>query len=277
MTYPDNRRRDDIKEEPLTGVGADEFMSSAPITDPADPYAHLTSNPTTAKINQPVDFDASRSHDCDHEPCVQYTFDFGDGSPPEKSNKPIVPHKYAHPGSYPVSVDILDKYGKTGKASCTQRVIDPKDPDAVGPPYAQLTSDPTESKVGQVVYFDASKSHDFKHEPCADFVFTFGDGSKPLHSKVPQVSHRYETRGVFPVSVQVTDRYGQNANAGLQQRVIDPEMQDPTDPYAHLRSTPTEAKTKEPVTFDASKSCDCNGEPVKKYVFDFGEGTKPVT
>ncbi len=54
-------------------------------------------------------------------------------------------------------------------------------------------------------------------------------------------------------------------------------MQDPTDPYANLRSEPTEAKTKEPVTFDASKSVDCNGDPVKKYVFDFGDGTKPVT
>eukprot|EP01084_Bolivina_argentea_P101889 182612_1 len=136
--YPDNRRRHEEKEEPSSGVGQDEFMSNIPPTDPADPYAHLSSNPTTAKINQPVDFDASKSHDCDHEPCVKYTFDFGDGSPKESSNKPIVPHKYQHPGSYPVTVEILDKYGKTGKASCTQRIIDPKNPTKMDPPYAQL-------------------------------------------------------------------------------------------------------------------------------------------
>ncbi len=52
-----------------------------------------------------------------------------------------------------------------------------------GPPYAQLTSDPSESSIGQVVYFDASKSHDFKEEPCEHFVFDFGDGSKLLHAK----------------------------------------------------------------------------------------------
>ena len=276
MTYPDNRLREEKKYDPDTGVGEDEFFSNNP-TDPADPYAHLTSNPTTQFVNKPVDFDASKSHDCDHEPCVKYVFDFGDGSPKETSDKPIVPHSYKYPGVYPVEVTVTDKYGKTGKAQCAQRIIDPKDPDAIGPPYAQLTSDPTESRVGQNVYFDASKSHDFKKEPVVDYVFDFGDGTKPLHSKVPKVTHPYEKRGAYPVTCEVTDKYGQKAKAGLQQRVIDPEMQDPLGPYAHLKSNPTEAKTKEPVEFDASKSCDCNGDPVKKYVFDFGDGSPKKT
>jgi len=275
-TYPDNQLRDEKEYEPDTGADEESFAWIPP-TDPADPYAHLTSNPTTAKVDQPVDFDASRSHDCDHEPCVKFVFDFGDGSPKVTSEKPIVQHPYKHAGVYPVTVQVTDKFGKTGNAQCTQRVIDPKDPEKLGPPYAQLTSDPTESKVGQVVYFDASKSHDFKNQPVEHYVFDFGDGSKLLHSKVPKVTHPYEKRGAYPVSVEVTDKYGQKASAKLQQRVIDPEMQDPLGPYAHLKSTPTEAKSKEPVTFDASKSMDCNGDPVKKYVFDFGDGTKPVT
>ena len=228
-------------------------------------------------VNKPVDFDASKSHDCDHAPCVKFVWDFGDGSPKETTKGPMTQHPYAYPGVYPVEVEVTDKYGKTGKAQCTQRIIDPKDPDKIGPPYAQLTSDPTESKVGQVVYFDASKSHDYQKKPVEHYVFDFGDGTKPLHSKVPKVTHPYAKRGAYPVTVEVTDKYGQKAKAGLQQRVIDPDMQDPGDPYAHLKGTPSEAKTKEPVEFDGSKSMDCDGEPVKKYVFDFGDGSKPVT
>eukprot|EP01083_Nonionella_stella_P001035 2995_1 len=278
-TYPQNQRRDEIKEESASGMDEETFSSEnpIPITDPADPYAHLTSNPSTAKVKEPVDFDASKSHDGDHEPCVSYTFDFGDGTPNVTSDKPIVPHPYEHPGSYPVSVVVTDKYGKTAEASLTQKVIDPNNPDVMGPPYAQLTGDPSESKVKQIVYFDASKSHDFKNGPCEHFVFNFGDGSNLLHSKVPKVTHPYQQRGVYPVTVEVTDRWGQKAHAGLNQRVVDPNMQDPTEPYAHLRSEPTEAKKDEPVTFDGSKSIDCDGDPVKKYVFDFGDDTKPVT
>ena len=86
-TYPDNRLREEKEYPPDTGVGEDQLFSGNP-TNPADPYAHLTSNPTTQFVNKPVDFDASKSHDCDHEPCVKIVWNYGDVSPLETTSEP---------------------------------------------------------------------------------------------------------------------------------------------------------------------------------------------
>ena len=88
-------------------------------------------------------------------------------------------------------------------------MIDPKTPNEIGPPYAQLTGTPPTTKVGQMATFDASKSHDYQNKPCEMFVFEFGDGTKPVHSKSPVVKHAYDQRGAYPVTVEVTDKYGQ--------------------------------------------------------------------
>lgn len=274
--YPNNQKRDDEKYDPDSGTLPEESFSFTP-PDPSNPYAHLSSTPTVPTINNPVTIDASKSHDADKQPCVAYTFDFGDGTAPVTSKDPVLKHSYKSPGSYPVSVSVTDKYGKTGTANLTQRVVDPQSPTAMGPPYAQLTSNPTESKVQQPTYFDASKSHDFKQNQCEHFVFNFGDKSKLLHSKTPKVTHRYTKRGVYSVSVSAQDKFGQTATAGLDQRVVDPTMSDPGNPSAHLSSEPSEAKTKENVTFDASKSRDYAGNKCKKFLFDFGDNTKPMT
>eukprot|EP01084_Bolivina_argentea_P192607 330613_1 len=50
-----------------------------------------------------------------------------------------------------------------------------------------------------------------------------------------------------------------------------------TAPYAHLSCKPKYVKENEYVIFDASKSIDCNNEPVKKYIFNFGDNTKKST
>merc|ERR1719203_2680162 len=182
---------------------------------------------------------------------------------------PYTEHPYAHPGTYPVKVIVTDKYGKNADASLQQRVIDPKNPNEIGPPYATLTDKPDITKVGEPVTFDASKSHDFEKKPCSMFVFDFGDGTRPIHSEKPVIEHVYKERGAYPVTCHVTDKHGQKAQASLTHRVIDPSLPDPTNPIAAVTSTPSEANPNEPVTFDASKSKDCDGDPVKTYVWDF--------
>ena len=58
---------------------------------------------------QPVDFDASKSHDGDKKPCVKFTWDFGDDSPKKTTKGPKTKHPYKHPGVYPVTVVVEDK------------------------------------------------------------------------------------------------------------------------------------------------------------------------
>ncbi len=155
-----------------------------------------------------------------------------------------------------------------------QRVNDPKNP---LPPYAQLDSDPPTQNIKKPVRFDASKSHAVDKKSCVNYVFDSGDGTPTVSTPKPVVNHAYEKKASYPVKVMVSDSKGQTADAFLTQRVVDPNAQDPTLPYAAVSSTPKDPKPNEPVKFDASKSVDCDGDPVKNYVWDFGDFSPPVT
>jgi PKD repeat protein len=238
-----------------------------------DPFAHLTSDPQYAEPKEPVTFDASKSHDMDGDPCKKFIWDYGDGTPPETTSEPVTNHVYNEPGTYPVNVTVVDKYKRKGNANLTQQVKDPAKPDEIMPPVAELESHPHEAVPKQPVIFDASKSRDFEGEPCVKYVWDFGDGSRKKTTRDPETHHAYAKGGTYPVAVTVTDKHGQTARAGLNQRV---RSSDPEDPYVALSSTPPIAKPKEPVTFDASKSVDMDGAPCKNYTFDFGDGSPVV-
>ena len=120
--YPNQQIKEPYKEQKYAGDGPEETFESIP-RDPAGPYAHVTSNPSTAKVKQPVNFDASKSHDCDNEPCKTYLWDFGDGTPKVTTKGPYTQHPYEYPGTYPVTVTVTDKYNKTADAMLQQRYI----------------------------------------------------------------------------------------------------------------------------------------------------------
>jgi len=294
-----------------------------PKNDPLKPYSAVRSTAPVLTPNQFATIDASDSCDYQGRPCKNYVFDFGDGTPPVESTKPVQAHKYDKPGTYPVTVTCVDREGNKATATLTESVVPPYNAPN-GPPSAQLASQPKETKPGQPVHFDASKSCDFKKQPCTKFVWDFGDSSPAQTTTVPTVKHPYKSEGTFPVTVTVTDRYNQTAQASVTQRVADemtensalkgkrykvqqhnapekdqyhdgvgPEEKmesnptdparaglvayyDPIDPYAALRSTPTNAKPKEKVKFDASESQDADGDPPLEYHWNFGDDTPVV-
>ncbi len=112
--------------------------------DPEAPYAAVSSTPTNPEPGKPVRIDATECVDKKGNPCKNFVFDFGDGSPPVQSTNPVVNHVYSEPGTYPVNVTCTDRYGKKGNASLNQRIKDPKKP--FGPPYANLQSKPKETQ-----------------------------------------------------------------------------------------------------------------------------------
>eukprot|EP00486_Rosalina_sp_Unknown_P005971 CAMPEP_0201564646 /NCGR_PEP_ID=MMETSP0190_2-20130828/3140_1 /ASSEMBLY_ACC=CAM_ASM_000263 /TAXON_ID=37353 /ORGANISM="Rosalina sp." /LENGTH=186 /DNA_ID=CAMNT_0047981109 /DNA_START=54 /DNA_END=610 /DNA_ORIENTATION=- len=138
------------------------------------PYAGLRATPTTVQPRQKAKFDASECQDYTGDPPVEYQWNFGDGTPMVKTKTPFIDHAFNKPGSYPVKVTCVDKYGQPATAQVTERVAAPKD---VGPPYAELHSHPKETEPQEPVDFDASKSHDYENKPCVKFVWDFGDGS----------------------------------------------------------------------------------------------------
>ncbi len=65
------------------------------------PYVGVQSTPTNAKPkpNEKVLIDASESQDYTGDPPVEYHFNFGDGTPVVKTNKPKIEHAYDKPGN----------------------------------------------------------------------------------------------------------------------------------------------------------------------------------
>ncbi len=108
----------------------------------------------------------------DGDACKKFVWDFGNGRKQEtKEPEEFHPDKKA--GAYPVTVEVTDKNGFKSKASCNQRVREPKPED----PYAALKSTPPNALPKEPVKFDASRSIDPDGDPCKTFVFDFGDGS----------------------------------------------------------------------------------------------------
>eukprot|EP01083_Nonionella_stella_P064670 168795_1 len=270
--------------------------------EPIPPYAAVASTPPEAKVQQPVKFDASKSHDMNKKPCVKFVWDFGDDTPKQTTKGPKVDHPYSNPGVFPVNVVVTDANGLSSDAGLNQKVNDTDDEkspmkgktypdnrrkyeakedkpsggseDFMQPPYAALTSTPPESVPTQPVTCDASKSKDWKGDTPVKYQWNFGDGTPTQTTKEPTVDHPYTKPGTYPVSVVVTDKDGLTGRAQCNQRVRETETE---DPFAHVSSDPKYADPKEPVTFDASKSHDMDGDPCKKYVWDYGDGSPPET
>lgn len=203
---------------------ADPDPEKSPNQSPSiPPFVGIKSTPTEAVPNQPVRLDASDSHDKDGEPCKTFTWDFGDGSPPKTTDTPFIEYPFDKPGAFPVTVTVTDKDGNKGSATLNQRVREPKPED----PSVAITSTPPDAKPTEPVTFDASRSVDKDGNPCTNFVYDFGDGSPPLTTTDPVVTHTFDRPGSFPVTVTATDKDGNRANAELTQKIDD----DPENPF----------------------------------------------
>jgi PKD repeat protein/lysophospholipase L1-like esterase len=102
---------------------SDTVTRDITVTNPA-PVASLEA-PATATPGQNVNFDASGSHDANGH-IVETFWDFGDGSTADSGA--TVQHAFTTPGSYPVTVHVLDDEGAQDTASSTVIVATPGAP-----------------------------------------------------------------------------------------------------------------------------------------------------
>jgi PKD repeat protein len=93
--------------------------SPTPILDSA-PLARLVVTPTTG-MPLTVTADASGSTDTDQTPIAEFAFDFGDGTAVTVQPGGIRTHTYQVPGTYTVSVAVIDtaRYSMTASQSVT--------------------------------------------------------------------------------------------------------------------------------------------------------------
>lgn len=94
--------------------------SPSPIPDSA-PVARLVLSPTAGPVPLTVTADASGSSDVDQTPIAQFAFDFGDGTAVTAQSGATCTHTYMSPGTYTVSVAVIDtaRFSTTVSASVT--------------------------------------------------------------------------------------------------------------------------------------------------------------
>jgi len=212
------------------------------------------SNSITAGL--PTYFNANQTFDPDGY-IQSWNWTFGDGS---IGSGEIVSHTYTNPGTYSVTMTVVDSSHWIGVISFTINVA-PFNLDQ--PPIAVFTLSPANATVGQTVFFNGAGSYD-PDGYVQSWSWSFGDG---YTGSGPQPIHSYNNPGYYVVTLTVTDNGGLSATTSMTVSVR-------TDlpPVASFKSSPSNPKVGQQVFFDGSASYDPDGF-IQSYFWSFGDGT----
>lgn len=200
----------------LINTGASQARLEKLHVNNFDPVFVSADIPATGDTGVPVDFSAVAT-DADSL-VVIYTWDFGDGSPPESGSAAALSHTYANPGIFTVSLSIADTDGGLpGLATTGQISISTPGNDS---PTVTLTANGDENGVTGLrplsVDFDAAANDTdgsitkFEWDFDADGIFEVDSGT------TAQQTVLFTQLGTFDASVRVTDDQGGQAVDAVQ-------------------------------------------------------------
>ena len=179
------------------------------VNEPKAPIAVITTvpDPATGITSLEIYFGAYESHvdpDCGFEcEIVSYEWDFGDGSP--SGTGVNINHTFDTAGTYVTTLTVTDSNGKEGYDTVTITVNEPDAPTAI----INTTPFPPTGSAPFTVAFDASDSTvSEEYGSCCSIVnysWDFGDGSTGTGIIT---THSYNTVGLYPVILTVTDSNG---------------------------------------------------------------------
>ncbi len=179
-----------------------------------------------------VTFDASSSHDPDGS-IVSYHWDFGDGT---TGSGKTVSHHYTSPGSYNVTLTVVDDDGATGTSAQTVSI-------SSLPNASPTISNFACGSSGMTVTCSADLN-----DPDGDvltWVIDFGGGSTSTGSFDPTTdsnpviwSHTYKSSGTYTVELNVVDPSGAY-DVATQSITVSASPADTTPPSVALDGVPT--------------------------------------
>ncbi|NOX45213.1 MAG: PKD domain-containing protein [Caldiserica bacterium] len=180
-------------------------------------------------------------------PAMEFLWDFGDGG---RARGIDVRHRYAAPGVYRVALTVRDVGGNSAVAERVLWIVPP----GLSADFAWEPEEPT--VLDEVRFIDLSRGD------IVSWRWDFGDGTS---STERNPVHRYAAKGEFPVTLTVTDRYGNTAAVTKTVAVVNiPPVSDPGGPYRGL--------VLQEIVFDGTGSYDPDGRIVR-YLWDFGDGS----
>jgi PKD repeat protein len=170
-------------------------------------------------------------------------------------------HSYSAPGSYQVTLTVIDDGGLDDTAT---HKIAIEEPVLKRPPMAVING-PTKGLVGEPCTFDGSSSSD-TDGAILSYTWDFGDG--PSDSGI-SVSHSYNAAGTYNVTLTVTDDDDLSDTSSYTLLI---EEQVVNQPPVAVISGPTNGLVGEPLTFNGSGSSDSDGAIVD-YTWAFQDGS----
>jgi parallel beta-helix repeat protein len=185
--------------------GASSSVTKTVVVVNIPPIPSFTIQPSDPVTQQPIQFN-DRSFDPDGY-IVTWQWDFGDGGKSDLRN-PV--HAYSKPGTYRVTLTVIDNGGATNtitKQITVQTPVSypPETPrELPKPPVASFTYSPTSPRVNEPVLFDASASYD-EDGSISIYQWRFGDGSVTLGRVV---NHTFTHAGKYKVDLIVIDDSG---------------------------------------------------------------------
>jgi PKD repeat protein len=158
-------------------------------------------------------------------------------------------------------IESYDNMGKDAKTSTYDYTV--KVPPNLSP-LANFRESAETVSTGEVIYFDASESHD-PDGYIESYFWNFGDGTR-ITSANAFANHVYLDDGVYTVTLTVTDNDGSTATAASTKTVSN------KSPVASFTEDKTTVLTGESISFDASSSEDSDGSIIS-HLWDFGDET----
>lgn len=252
----------EVSEGPSAGAGVVESE-----------YVYAVTNETgvvlsyIVAVNEAVNFTAVDSMDPNGNP-LEFTWDFGDGTPAETTSNVTVPHTYiSASASRTVNLTVSDMGGLVNWTELTV-MCDGKDPVpviTVKDLTVNETSGMLEVDQGELVWFNASESSDDAVSigdglgTIQFFEFFYGEGNTSGRVYTTEdeqnVSYSWDAAGEYTLTLNLTDSVGQWKNTTITVRVNDTE--EPSVSFLVKNATwGTSLVEKKVLVFDANATKD---------------------
>jgi len=245
--------------------------------DPHSPYPEAVPPDVGSYIgmedDDPIQFDATGSHDNDDGGCciVQYDWDFGNGNGWQYNISATPTLIYTEPGRFNISVQVHDDEGITNIDYTYVDIFSYNSPIAkTDGPYCAMEEYGNEPD--DIIQFNGSESHDddeyhinSKGHEIVNWTWDLGDGT----IKYGEIaSHSYENEMNYSIILSVTDDEGNTSNV-----TTFAEIEGYKSPIS-VNGGPYYGINNRPVFFDGTSSYDNdeNGFNITKYEWKYFAG-----
>jgi len=193
----------------LTVIDAADTTATAQrtlaVSSVAPPSVTFAVSPASPFVGQLATFTATGSPAAGHS-ITQYSWDFGDGMPPQTSASRTMTKTFSTAGSRVVTVTATDDLSHTGSASATVTVTTGV--------TATIRFSPTNPIVNQTVRFDPSDSTVPAGITVSEYRWDFGNGqTQTTTPSSPIAQTQYSTAQTFTVRLSIVDTEGRVTNA----------------------------------------------------------------